>query len=216
MRRTATQLLLLLCLLIGACKKSNTEGKGALALPLEEMETALKAVELPRPVVDPKTVKTGDVIDLYNSIPIYFNGNTFHTDGRHLSKDGYNYGLRWQCVEFVKRYYYDHLQHEMPDTYGHAKDFFMPQLKDGQYNWLRDLQQFRNGGTRPPQVDDIIVFTGDEYGHVAIISEVEEEQIEIVQQNVGIASRHKLKMMQSKGRYYVMSKAVIGWLGKRD
>ncbi|MEM9821477.1 MAG: CHAP domain-containing protein [Bacteroidota bacterium] len=218
MTRVAIPLLLLLCLCLGmgTCKKKTTEGKGALTIPMEEIEPALKAKELPRPNVDPKTVKTGDVIDFYNGVPVYFNGNTFHTAGRHLSEDGYNYGLRWQCVEFVKRYYYDYLNHEMPDTYGHAKDFFLPQLRDGQYNWLRDLQQFRNGGTLPPQVDDIIVFTGDEYGHVAIISKVEAEQIEIVQQNVGIASRHQLKLMNSKGRYYVMSKAVIGWLGRRD
>jgi CHAP domain. len=216
MRRTAFQWILLLCLSIGACNQKNTEGKGGMEAPLKAIEPVVNTAELPRPDVDIKTVKTGDVIDLYNGIPVFFNGNTFHTDGRHMSDDGYNYGLRWQCVEFVKRYYYDHLDHDMPDTYGHAKDFFLPQLRDGQYNWLRDLQQFRNGGTRSPQVDDIIVFVGDEFGHVAIISKIEEEQIEIVQQNVGIASRHHLKLMKSKGRFYVMSKAVIGWLGKRD
>ncbi|SUD83261.1 Uncharacterised protein [Stutzerimonas stutzeri] len=54
--------------------------------------------------------------------------------GGNLSKDGYNLGLRYQCVEFVKRYYFERHGHRMPDTYGHAKSFFDPSLGDGALN----------------------------------------------------------------------------------
>ncbi|MFA0963395.1 hypothetical protein AB9P05_16445 [Roseivirga sp. BDSF3-8] len=49
--------------------------------------------------------------------------------GRNLTPDGYNLGLKYQCGEFMKRYYYLHLNHKMPDSYGHARDFFNPSLK---------------------------------------------------------------------------------------
>ncbi|WP_413044376.1 hypothetical protein [Pseudomonas sp. YJ42] len=62
--------------------------------------------------------------------------------GRNLTQDGYNLGLRYQCVEFVKRYYFERHGHRMPDSYGHAKDFFDPQVGDGALNARRGLLQF--------------------------------------------------------------------------
>lgn len=50
-------------------------------------------------------------------------------------RDGYNVGLRYQCVEFVKRYYsLEHYAHRMPNSYGHAKDLFDPRVEDGAMN----------------------------------------------------------------------------------
>jgi hypothetical protein len=61
---------------------------------------------------------------------VYYNGGVANVVGRNVSVDGYNLGLKYQCVEFVKRYYYQHLGHKMPDTYGHAKDFFDRNVAD--------------------------------------------------------------------------------------
>ena len=160
--------------------------------------------------------KKGQVIDHLNKVPIFYNGNGLGGDGRHTSDDGYNYGLKWQCVEFVKRYYYDYLHHPMPNTYGHAKHFYHPDVVDGGMNLQRNLRQFSNGGVYKPQVNDILVFEGREYGHVAIISRVLNDEIEITQQNVGRSSRHQIKMLHKKGRYYLMNRSILGWLGKRE
>lgn len=215
MKKLTFQWILLLVVFFLACEKRTEEGKGGMKTPMTMNKIGPTTKKTKRPRGDLKNVKVGHRIDQHNGVPIYFNGRTLHTQGRHVSKDGYNYGLKWQCVEFVKRYYYDHLKHKMPDTFGHAKDFFLTHLKDGDYNPQRDLVQFRNGGLSPPKVNDIVVFVGDEFGHVAIITKVGKDEIEIVQQNVGIATRHTIPLLQSKGRNYVLSKAVIGWLGKR-
>lgn len=37
------------------------------------------------------------------SVAIYFNGGVNMSQGRNLTIDGYNLGIRYQCVEFVKR-----------------------------------------------------------------------------------------------------------------
>lgn len=88
--------------------------------------------------------EVGQKIDELNGVNIYYNGGVGNVNGRLLTEDGYNLGLKYQCVEFVKRYYYEHLNHKMPDTYGHAKDFFDSSLKDGEKNKQRNLIQYLN------------------------------------------------------------------------
>ena len=72
-------------------------------------------------IIDPEV---GSEIDNYNGIPVYYNGYFTNTFGRNTTDEGYNLGLKWQCIEFVKRYYYEVYDHKMPDSYGHAKDYF--------------------------------------------------------------------------------------------
>ena len=58
----------------------------------------------------------GDKIDSLDGVYVFYNGSVSHTEGRNKSEDGYNLGLKYQCVEFVKRYYYMHFKHKMPDS----------------------------------------------------------------------------------------------------
>lgn len=130
----------------------------------------------------------GDKIDSLNGVYVYYNGGVNHVDERNLTSDGYNIGLKYQCVEFVKRYYYQKYNHKMPNASGHAKEFFNRTLNDGSYNKDRDLIQFSNPSNHKPEVGEIIIFdsnTFNKYGHVAIISNVTDTEIEIIQQNAG-------------------------------
>ena len=70
------------------------------------------------------TPRIGDVIDSLNGVKVYYNGSNFAKSyGRNLAPDGYNLGLKYQCVEFVKRYYYQVYKHKMPNTQGNAREF---------------------------------------------------------------------------------------------
>lgn len=165
------QTLLIISVLIFfySCK---SESKGSVA-PLISPEKVVDEVE----VIPFEVDKVGDTLDVHNNVYIIYNEYVDNTSGRHLTKDGYNLGLKWQCVEFVKRYYYEHLNHKMPNSYGHAKDFFNTKIADGKLNADRNLLQFTNGSTTKPEPDDLIVFKGhifNSYGHVAIVSKVEE------------------------------------------
>jgi hypothetical protein len=53
------------------------------------------------------------------------------SDGRNAAADGYNLDIRYQRVEFVRRYYYERFKPGMPDTFGHAADFLDRMLADG-------------------------------------------------------------------------------------
>lgn len=148
--------------------------------------------------------EVGQKIDDFNGVDVYYNGGVENVSGRRLTDDGYNLGLKYQCVEFVKRYYYEELNHKMPDTYGHAKDFFNSNLKDGEKNKQRSLYQFTNPSESKPQINDLVVYSGttmNKYGHVSIISKVSESEIEIVQQNPGPFgnSREKFDLTMENG-----------------
>lgn len=187
-----------------------------------EKQTSVISPTQKLPISKQKTFNAkniGDTLDVFNNVYVIYNKSMNNTSGRHLTKDGYNLGLKWQCVEFVKRYYYEHLNHKMPNSYGHAKDFFNAQVLDGNLNTDRNLLQFTNGSTSLPKVNDLLIFSGNvfnPYGHVAIISEVGEDYIEIVQQNVGKTSRDKLDLEHIEAKWTIDESNVLGWLRKQN
>jgi hypothetical protein len=161
----------------------------------------------------------GVPVDSLNGVWVYYNGSVSHVEGRHVAEDGYNLGLKYQCVEFVKRYYYEHLKHKMPDSYGHAKDFFDPAIDDGKRNNKRGLIQFVNPSSSKPEADDLIIFSetdSNPYGHVAIVSRVSEHELEIIQQNPGpySSSRATFSLSSNDGKWRIGNERVLGWLRK--
>lgn len=155
----------------------------------------------------------GSQIDELNGVAIFYNGGVNESRGRNTSADGYNLGIRHQCVEFVKRYYFERFGHRMPDSYGHARSFFDQTLADGALNARRGLLQFSNGTGSLPRADDILVFGPsllNPYGHVAIVAEVNPYAVIIAQQNAGplLSSREALPLHRER----IASERVLGWL----
>lgn len=165
------------------------------------------------------TYKVGQKIDELNGVYVYYNGRVGTITERNTTTDGYNLGLKYQCVEFVKRYYYEHLNHKMPNSYGNAVDFFDKSLKDGQKNKQRNLIQYTNSSRTKPKINDLVVFGGtvsNKYGHVAIISKVTNHKVEIIQQNPGPRgpSRVTYKLKFKDKTWTIENDLVLGWLRK--
>lgn len=163
--------------------------------------------------------KIGQAIDSLNGVYVFYNGNVSNVSGRNTTKDNYNLGLKYQCVEFVKRYYYQYLKHKMPNTYGHAKEFFDPALEDGVTNEARNLTQYKNGSKSKPKVSDLVILSAtvfNSYGHVAIISNVTDDEVEVIQQNPGIgsSSRAVYDLSFSENKWTIENKRILGWLRK--
>ncbi|VXA92845.1 CHAP domain-containing protein (fragment) [Pseudomonas sp. 8AS] len=159
----------------------------------------------------------GSQIDELHGVAIYYNGGVNQSRGRNTSADGYNLGIRYQCVEFVKRYYFERFGHRMPDAYGHAKSFFDHSLADGAFNEKRGLLQFSNGAGAVPQAEDILVFGPsllNPYGHVGIVAQVNSYAVIIAQQNAGpiLSSREALPLVQQGNGFRVENARVVGWL----
>lgn len=160
--------------------------------------------------------KVGKPLDSYRGVQVYDNGLMFFRSyGRHYSANGYYYGQKWQCVEFIKRFYFDAKNHKMPDVMGHAKSFFDETIPDGALNSRRDLLQYRNGSAERPRPDDLLVFTDTKYGHVGIVAEEGDDFIEIIQQNILGHTRQRFSLVASNGHFVVTEpRRPAGWLRK--
>jgi hypothetical protein len=168
-----------------------------------------------------RNFKVGDRVDSLHGVIVYYNGGVRSSVGRTLTEDHYNIGKKYQCVEFVKRYYYERLHHKMPDPYGHARDFFDSDLPDGTWNEKRELYQYSNGSKTKPDTSDLLIFKGsayNPYGHVAIVSAVYSGGVEIIQQNPGpfAASRVMIGLEKREGKWYYTYSGVLGWLRKKN
>ena len=158
--------------------------------------------------------RVGRALDSYRGVAVYDNGLLFFRSyGRHYSADGYYYGQKWQCVEYVKRFYHQAKGHQMPDLWGHARDYFQAALPDGALNPRRGLVQYHNGASTKPQPDDLLVFTDTKYGHVAIVNEVAGDSLEVVQQNILGKTRQRFSLVSSNGCWFVTApRRPAGWL----
>lgn len=161
-----------------------------------------------------KKYNIGDIVDSYKNVSVYYNGPEYNKSfGQSYSSDGYYYGYKWQCVEFIKRFYYVVYKHKMPDAYGNAKDYFNENVPQGWINKSRNMLQYKNGEAESPKLDDLLVFTDTKFGHVAIITKIESDKIHVVQQNVYGKSRDTYSLKKVKGKYYVgTSRKPAGWL----
>lgn len=161
--------------------------------------------------------QVGEVIDEFNHVKVYYNGGVSNVTERNLAPDGYNIGLKYQCVEFVKRYYYEFYHHKMPESRGNAKDFFDPHIQSGQINLARGLLQFSNG-TEKPQIGDLVIFKGhllNRYGHVAIISNVTNNTIKIIQQNPGPFTPSRVTYplsVNQNNQWTIQNSRILGFL----
>ncbi|MEE9438788.1 MAG: CHAP domain-containing protein [Saprospiraceae bacterium] len=158
----------------------------------------------------------GQTIDNFNGVAVYYNGSNFkNVVGRNTTSDGYNLGLKYQCVEYVKRYFYEVHNHKMPNSYGHAKDLFDIDLADVAYNADRGLTQYRNTRYEKPQIGDMVVYNAspeNPFGHTGIICEMGQYHIVMMQQNFGTKTRQKLTLAEFQGIYTIADYDVLGWL----
>jgi surface antigen len=141
----------------------------------------------------------GDVIGTYRGVPAYSNGaNTTTGEGKY------------QCVEYVKRFYKDAMGVKHKWT-GNAITYYDNAAEKG-------LIRYPNGSSVAPKPDDILVFDvlNDAWGHVAIITEVGDDYVNIIEQNVRRNNAYaKLTLKRDElGNYYIESgrkRPVKGW-----
>ncbi|MGH8498304.1 MAG: CHAP domain-containing protein [Methylococcales bacterium] len=158
---------------------------------------------------------TGTEVYRYLGVPVFSNGvDKDRSHGQHFnSENDYYYGQKWQCVEFVKRFYEQVLHYRMPHVWGHAKDYFDDRVGHGELNTRRGLLQFRNRGDDYPGVHDILVFSDTQYGHVAIVTRVSSHCVEVVQQNIAGNPVESFGLTQANGTFFVHTpRTPLGWL----
>lgn len=143
----------------------------------------------------------------YNGVTVYSNGSTatYRSDQRNIV-NGYDTGVKWQCVEFVRRYFYL--------VYGLKVGSGMD--ADGFYSNGLGLRKFANTGTQAPVVGAILCSSNVNDGHVAIIREVGPDYIRVAHQNWSNSPddvNHKFAMTVINGQYTVLQAGAYIWDG---
>ena len=120
----------------------------------------------------------GKELGSFEGVPSYENDGADYVSLTNYLDDGHATGRKWQCVEYVKRYYY--LKKNKTDLgSGNADAFY---AKAGQ---VPGLVGYKNGGNESPEIGDILCFNGGPAGHVAIVTNVDvtAKEVWLIQQN---------------------------------
>ena len=118
-----------------------------------------------------------------------------------------NYGLKWQCVEFVNRFYSEGM---------HVPVYYRMNAVNFLHGTSDKFLSYSNGSNNKPRIDDTLVFdTGDGIGHVAVITEVNDTYILTAQQNntlteADVALRFPIEY--KNGGWTVKHPQVTGWI----
>ncbi|MFX0138418.1 MAG: CHAP domain-containing protein [Candidatus Hodarchaeota archaeon] len=151
----------------------------------------------------------GSYVGSFNGITAYSNGNwEWHPDKKNYVNGTYT-GIKWQCVEYVQRYYYQIYGLNIQPYMGNANTFYSNASAAG-------LEAYPNGGSVAPQVGDIIC-SNYSYGHVAIVREVGSNYIKVIHQNWSNSTAdNSLEMIRSGNTVNPFSSnyTILGWLRK--
>ncbi|NQE46372.1 Cell surface glycoprotein [ANME-1 cluster archaeon GoMg2] len=156
----------------------------------------------------------GTQVGTYNDVIAYSNLENSYASGEYNYKDDYNTGMKWQCVEYVNRYYYV-IYGQKIRIAGTNADEYYDTASD------RGLVAYPNSGTTSPQPGDILCSSGGTYGHVAIVREVTADSVHVIHQNwanTAVDNDKTISMSISGGHYTVSgfssNYSVQGWLRK--
>ena len=111
------------------------------------------------------------------SINVYSNGRSdFVNEEKSYDKEGNYLGIRYQCVEFVRRYIYkrDNINLALYYSEGNADAWY----KNKKAMKLKDVT------LKEVQIGDILCFRGGHTGHIAIVSNIDEKNIYMTSQNL--------------------------------
>jgi|GEM_PF-2386287 len=155
----------------------------------------------------------GTQVGIFNGVPSYSNGTTSYVSNISNYYQGQYTGIKWQCVEYARRYYLAH--------YGIYISLTIPYASQAFTTWgsLEYINQFQNGTGSPPIPGDILCSNGGAYGHVAIVREVTANEVHVIQQNfLNNSGDNDFTLTLSQvGEVYTVgnfsvSCPVIGWL----
>ncbi len=136
-------------------------------------------------------------------------------------------GYKWQCVEFARRFLYLNYGTVFTDVRMAYEIFSLRYLRQVVNDNILPLQAFPNGCERPPVAGSLLIWQqGGEFehtGHVAIITQVLENKIRVVEQNVihhplpaGQQWTRELPLTYRDGKYAIQDTfddtEILGWM----
>jgi len=135
--------------------------------------------------------------------------------------DGTYTGIKWQCVEFTRRWLIQNRGLTFGDVDVAADIWALNTLTRLSDQSAVPLKTYENGATRPPRRGDLLVY-GREYlgtGHAAIVLSVDRRKgsLRVAEQNYenrkwpGRYAR-TIPIIRKNGRYWLLDAYLLGWM----
>jgi len=153
-----------------------------------------------------------------------------YPDRRHFRSyhNGIYMGVKWQCVEFARRWLYVNKGYIFDDVAMAYDIFQLRSVRDLTDNTELPINSFSNGSVRHPEPGCLLIWDEgghfEETGHVAIITEVFPDKIRIVEQNMDFHrwpegqnyAREIKAKIGSNGDYWLncpsIGSHILGWV----
>lgn len=157
-----------------------------------------------------------------SNVAAFSNGNDSYYSGEDSYLRGVYMGMKWQCVEYARRWTYIRKGAVFQSVIG-ANNMWT-ELKDVER--VSDKRKFPlrhhpNGSPKPPMNESYLIYPIQKdmpYGHVAVIVEVLPHAIRIAEQNFYFYYWHahfarEIPLVFKNGRYFIEdSYDVYGWI----
>lgn len=156
-------------------------------------------------------------------------------EGRHTYRnyvDGIFTGYKWQCVEFARRWLYINKGYIFNDVAMAYNIFHLKNFRVVTDNSSLPAHSFENGAAAKPKTGSLLIWDeGGEFvktGHVAVVTEVFEDKIRIVEQNESFEkwpdgrnySRELKAKVDSDGGYWIEcsyhDSNLLGWVTQTE
>ena len=170
------------------------------------------------------------VLGTNNGVIAYSNGNCDYVSHEYYDLDIVRAGLKWQCVEYARRWLILTRSLTYDKAVPWASDIWhlnsLESLEYYPFTYPVPLNRVPNGSRCPPVVGSILIYSRGEpdirYGHVAIITGVDADYVEVAEENwdndywPGNYAR-RIEMKYSGGNYTLHDELpILGWMVYRD
>ncbi len=176
--------------------------------------------------VEKRNVQFGLVLGTASTnVPAYSNGDDSYVSMRHNSLYGVYMGMKWQCVEYARRWLFIRKGCTFKDV-DMASDMwyqlsYVERVVDGRHF---PLKRYPNGSPTPPKKDSFIIYKQNSVfpvGHVAVIVDVVPGYIRIAEQNYYFDYwrydyARQISLIFQNGYYYINDDRIYGWMEIQD
>jgi glutathionylspermidine synthase len=159
------------------------------------------------------------------NIPVYSNGNDYHFSGERNVVDGVVTGIKFQCVEFARRWTLQRKGLLLRDLPWAAHVYSMKEMADAETGEPVAVTAVPNCNEFKPEADTLLIYPSTEDfppGHIAAIVEVTEDKVRIADQNNhfklwsdGQYWSEELSLTQENGKWIVKDsrgRVPLGWV----
>ena len=161
-----------------------------------------------------------------SNVPAYSNGNDSYISDQFNCLYGVYTGIKWQCVEYARRWLFIHKGCVFGDVDGAADIWNLTTVQRVVDQKIFIFKSHPNGSPSPPQNESLVIYTRSSadipYGHVSVIVDVLPDYIRVAEENYdpyywsGNYSR-QIPYVLRQGMYYIEDNyPIFGWMTVED